>query len=179
MSNSETQKGKDLMSKKRKTGPIQIFVIGFDKFEATGKILAKLNQVRKRGVIRLVDLLFVQKDQQGNIATSMHATDLSEPERERLGAVVGGLIGLGAGGFEGAAAGEELGALRVAERDFGMSTEELQDLANDIPAGGAGAIMIIEHHWAAKLRKAIAKAGGGRVGSHDRSRGGDRGGRGD
>jgi uncharacterized membrane protein len=145
---------------KKVTGPIQVFVIGFDHFEATGKIMAALRKVRKRGVIRLVDLLFVEKDQQGNIKSTMHATDLNEDERERLGAVAGGLIGLGAGGSEGVAGGAELGALKVAERDYGMSTEQLQNLADDIPAGAAGAIMVIEHHWAKKLRKKIAKAGG-------------------
>ena len=80
------------MSTKRVTGPIQVFVIGFDKFKETGKILAELKRARKRGVIRLVDLLFVQKDKQGNVSNSMHMTDLSEFERRRLGAVAGGLL---------------------------------------------------------------------------------------
>lgn len=95
------------MADKKVTGPIQVFVIGFEGFETTGQILAELRRVRKRGVIRLVDLLFMQKDRQGNVSSSMHMTDLSEAERERLGAVAGGLIGLRAGGWEGA----ELGAL--------------------------------------------------------------------
>ena len=38
------------MSDKHVTGPIQVFVVGFDKFEATGRILAELRRVRKRGV---------------------------------------------------------------------------------------------------------------------------------
>ena len=53
------------MNDKIVTGPIQVFVIGFDRFEASGQILAELRRVRKRGVIRLVDLLFVKKDGQG------------------------------------------------------------------------------------------------------------------
>jgi len=92
------------MSEKRVTGPIQVFVIGFEKFNETGMILAELRRVRKRGVIRVVDLLFVQKDKRGNVSNAMHMTDLSEDERLRLGAVAGGLIGLQAGGLEGAAA---------------------------------------------------------------------------
>ena len=85
------------MSEKRVSGPIQVFVIGFEKFNETGMILAELRRVRKRGVIRVVDLLFVQKDKRGNISSAMHLTDLSEDERQRLGAVAGGLIGLQAG----------------------------------------------------------------------------------
>ena len=95
------------MSEKVVTGPIQVFVIGFDSFEATGQIMAELRKVRKRGVIRLVDMLFVQKDRQGNVSNAMHMTDLSEAERERLGAVAGGLIGLQIGGLAGAAEGME------------------------------------------------------------------------
>jgi uncharacterized membrane protein len=144
------------MADKRVTGPIQVFVIGFDKFEATGRIMAELRRVRKRGVIRIVDILFVQKDKHGSIENSMHMTDLSENERMRLGSIAGGLIGLHEGGLEG----EELGALAVAERDSGLGVDRMKELAESIPAGGAAAILVIEHHWAADLRDAIADAGG-------------------
>ncbi len=50
------------MSQKHVTGPVEVFVVGFDRFEATGRIMAELRRVRKRGVIRIVDVLFVQKD---------------------------------------------------------------------------------------------------------------------
>ena len=148
------------MSEKHVTGPIQVFVIGFDKFEATGKILAELRRVRKRGVIRIVDVLFVQKDKHGSIENTMHLTDLSETERMRLGSIAGGLIGLHAGGVEGMVEGEVLGALAVAERDHGLGVDRMKELAESIPAGGAAAILVIEHHWAASLRDAIADAGG-------------------
>jgi len=148
------------MADKHVTGPIQVFVIGFDKFEATGRIMAELRRVRKRGVIRLVDVIFVQKDKHGSIENSMHLTDLSENERERLGSIAGGLIGLHEGGLEGMLVGEELGALAVAERDAGLGVDRMNELAESIPAGGAAAILVIEHHWAAELRDAIVDAGG-------------------
>lgn len=148
------------MSEKHVTGPIQVFVIGFDKFEATGRILTELRRVRKRGVIRVVDILFVQKDRHGDITNSMHLTDLGETERMRLGAIAGGLIGLHEGGLEGMIAGETAGALAVAERDAGLGVDRMKELAESIPAGGAAAILVIEHHWAANLRDAIVDAGG-------------------
>jgi uncharacterized membrane protein len=148
------------MADKRVTGPIQVFVIGFDPFEATGRIMAELRRVRKRGLIRLVDVLFVQKDRGGAIENSMHMTDLTEGERLRLGAIAGGLIGLRAGGAQGAAMGAELGALAVAERDAGLSVDRLRELGDAIPPGGAAAIVVIEHHWATQLRNSIADAGG-------------------
>jgi len=142
------------------TGPIQVFVVGFDKFEATGRIMAELRRVRKRGVIRVIDILFVQKDAHGDIENTMHMTDLSEAERMRLGAIAGGLIGLGGGGLEDGLEGAELGAFAVAERDAGLSVDRLAELGESIPAGSAAAILVIEHHWASDLRDAIAEAGG-------------------
>jgi uncharacterized membrane protein len=149
------------MATKRVTGPVQVFVIGFEKPDFGGQVLAELKRVRKRGVIRLVDLLFVQKASDGTISSSMHMSDLSEDERLRLGRVAGGLIGLEmGGGLEGAVEGAELGELRVAVRDYGMSADQLGELADSIPVGTAAAIMVIEHHWAARLRDAIGEAGG-------------------
>jgi uncharacterized membrane protein len=148
------------MSEKRVTGPIQVFVIGFDNFEATGQIMAELRRVRKRGLIRLIDVLFVQKDKSGAIANSMHMTDLSEDERLRLGEIAGALIGLRADGLDGAVAGAEMGALAVAERDAGLSSDRLADLGDAIPNGTAAAVVVIEHHWATKLRDSLAEAGG-------------------
>ncbi len=146
------------MSEKHVTGPVQVFVVGFDRFEATGRIMAELRRVRRRGVIRVIDILFVQKDKHGSISNSMHLTDLSENERERLGAIAGSLIGLEAGGgIEGALEGAELGAMAVAERDAGLGVDRLKELAESIPAGGAAGILVIEHHWAADLRDAIAR----------------------
>jgi uncharacterized membrane protein len=148
------------VSDKHVTGPVQVIVVGFDKFEATGRILAELRRVRKRGVIRVVDILFVQKDKHGDIENSMHLTDLSENERMRLGAIAGGLIGLHAGGVQGMVEGEVAGALAVAERDAGLSVDRMKELAESIPPGGAAGILVIEHHWAARLRDAVLDAGG-------------------
>jgi uncharacterized membrane protein len=136
-------------------------LIGFDQGDRfSGQILAELRRVRKRGVIRIVDLLFVQKDRGGNVQSAMHMTDLSERERQRLGAVAAGLLGLQIDGLEGAAAGAAMGAMAVAERDHGMSADQLREPAAQIPAGGAGAVLVIEHHWAARLWEAIGEAGG-------------------
>jgi uncharacterized membrane protein len=148
------------MREQRVTGPMQVFVIGFEKLEATERIVAELRRVRRRGMIRLVDLLVVQKDNQGKVTSSMQRTDLSEWKRMRLGALAGGLLGLQTGGLDGAGDGADLGALAVAAHDYGLTTEELSDLGAVIPPGSAAVLLVIEHHWAARLRAAIAGAGG-------------------
>jgi uncharacterized membrane protein len=142
------------------TGPIQVFVIGFDKVEETERILAELRRVRRRGVIRLVDLLVVQKDKRGNLTSSMPRTDLSERERLRLGVLAGGLLGLQTEGLNGAVDAADLGDLAAAALDYGLGADELYNLTEVIPPGSAAVILVIEHHWAAHLPDAIGEAGG-------------------
>jgi hypothetical protein len=146
------------MSEKKITGPIQVLIVGFENFEASGKILAELRRVRKRGVIRLVDLLFVQKDKDGNVTDTMHLTDFSEAERERLGSIASVLIGLGTKDVEAAAA--ECGPMSVTERDFGLGGDEICALVDSIPNNTGAAVVVIEHHWATHLREAVIEAGG-------------------
>jgi uncharacterized membrane protein len=148
------------MSEKKITGPIQVLIVGFDNLEASGKILAELKRVRRRGVIRLVDLLFVQKDDSGGISNTMHLTDFSDAERQRLGAIAGSLIGLEAGDGDDTLAAVECEAMALSERDFGLSSAQICDLADSIPNGSSAAVVVIEHHWATHLRDAIVEAGG-------------------
>jgi uncharacterized membrane protein len=140
-------------------GPMQMVVIGFEEPEFHGKILKELRTLREKGTMRLIDLLFVWKDASGKV-TDFQATDLTEEERLRFGAVVGALIGYGAAGKEGMRAGAEAGAERVAEYDFGIAADQLATIAEAIPANSAAAVMLIEHTWAIGLKEALRDAGG-------------------
>ncbi len=141
-------------------GPIQVFLIGFDDIQASGRIMSELYQIRRLGLIRLVDALFVEKGLDGAVRSSMHLTDLSEEERTQLGAVAGAIFGLAAGGSARALIDADAAAAAVAERDYGLSSDELRDLADEIPPGGAAALLVVEHQWAAGLRDSLVDAGG-------------------
>lgn len=141
-------------------GPLQLVVIGFDSPVPDGSVLAELAAVREQGFIRLVDALGVFKDDDGNI-TAVEVSDLSEDEAILAGAAVGGLIGLGAGGGEGAEEGAVAGALRAAEAyEYGLDPDDIEDIAEDIPEGGAALLMLVEHTWLIPLRNAIRRQGG-------------------
>ncbi len=73
-------------------GPMQLSVIGFDNNEIIGGLMDELDRVREFGIIRLIDFLFVAKDEGGKIS-ALEVTDLSDEDRMEFGAVVGGLIG--------------------------------------------------------------------------------------
>ena len=65
-------------------GPVQILVIGFDHPEFKGEIRAELERLRDDDVVRLIDLLVVRKDDDGNIE-KLQASDLSQEELEDFG----------------------------------------------------------------------------------------------
>ncbi len=140
-------------------GPIQLTVVGFDNDEIIGGLLDELDRVREFGIIRLIDFLFVAKDAEGNIS-ALEVTDLTEEQRMEFGAVVGGLIGLGAAGAEGAVEGAVEGALAVAEHDFGLTAEEIQEVADRIPKGTSAVVVLFEHTWALRLKEYMLNSGG-------------------
>ena len=138
-------------------GPVQLLIVGFAGGEFKGEIASVLADLRERDVIRLIDMGFVRKDEDGLITMIEHS-DLSQDETIEFGATVGALIGLGVAGEEGAEAGAIAGA--EAALDGGMIEDQVWYIADEIPQGTAAAVALIEHRWAIPLRSAILDAGG-------------------
>ncbi|MFV2001270.1 MAG: DUF1269 domain-containing protein [Acidimicrobiia bacterium] len=141
-------------------GPLQLLVIGFADPQLDGSILGALADASASGAIRVVDMLGVYKDADGTVLAAQ-ATDLTEDEAVTYGAWVGALIGLGAGGELGAEIGAVAGAIdAMDEYEYGIDAEGLATIAEDIPSGGAGMLLVIEHSWAIPLRDAMRASGG-------------------
>ena len=139
-------------------GPMQLLVVSFDHPNFTGEIIEEMRRLREGKVIRLIDALVVQKDEDGTLA-ALQWSDLSVEEAEGLGATIGALLGLGFAGGEGMTAGAEAGAEAGADGHV-IDEAEVWDIAEVIEPGSAAAIALIEHVWAMPLRDAIARAGG-------------------
>jgi uncharacterized membrane protein len=139
-------------------GPVQILVIGFEDPEFKGDILAELERLREHDVVRLIDLIVVRKDDDGNVERMQHS-DLSQGELEDFGAIVGALVGVGADGEEGAEAGAVLGAAAM-EGGHVFDSKETWYVDDAIPPGSAAAVALLDHRWAIGLRDAIHAAGG-------------------
>jgi hypothetical protein len=140
-------------------GPIQILAVGFPETDRLrGRIAEELIRLSDAGIIRVVDALaVVVEDDEVDI---LRVSDLDPEQREELGAEIGALVGLGAAGIEGFVAGAELGAEIVEEGGLGLVESVADDLAENLPDGSAGLLLIIEHAWAAPLRAAVVDAGG-------------------
>lgn len=152
--------GRLVEAKFMELGPIQLVTVGFDAPRLDGSILAALENASVAGHIRLIDAIGVYKNDDGTIVAA-EATDLTEDEAIAYGAWTGALVGLGAGGVEGAEYGAIAGAVGAAEKyEYGLDNEELDAIAAAIPAGGAAMLLAIEHTWAIPLRNAAAASGG-------------------
>jgi uncharacterized membrane protein len=126
-------------------GPLHVLVIGFDHPDFTGAALDELSKLEDNDIVRLVDLLFVEKDHEGAI-TAIAVDDLDAERAAVLGDLAGALVGLGAD-LDGDGVPDDI-------------DDELWDIADGIPAGSAAAVVLLEHHWAIGLRDALASAGG-------------------
>jgi uncharacterized membrane protein len=135
-------------------GPVQLLVVGFEQPDFKGEVLAHLQSLREHDLVRVIDILLVYKDAEGELETRQ-VSDLSAQEAQDLGALAGALIGLGA-----AAGGDPEGAARLWSAEDGLSEEDLVDVLAEIPPDTAVAIALLEHRWAIPLREAIIAAGG-------------------
>ena len=124
-------------------GPVQLLVIGFDRPDFSGEVLAELERLRESDGVRVIDVLVVHKSADG-VVRRLHRSDLTAGETEGAGAVLSALIGLGA----------EAEVIELPAEDEFWSLDEA------IPNDSAAAIALVEHRWAIGTRDAIGAAGG-------------------
>jgi hypothetical protein len=128
-------------------GPVQLLVVGFEDPQFKGNVLAELARLRDNDVVRLVDLIVVRKDDEGNLEHVEHS-DLTPEELEAFGATVGALMGF------------ETDDPNVTPAGGDVLGEDAWYVDDAIPNGSAAAVVLIEHRWATGLRDAIRAAGG-------------------
>jgi hypothetical protein len=131
-------------------GPVQLLSVGFDpgaKFE--GRIADELARLESEGTIRVLDLLFVARDEDSDELVVL------EHQEESMGTIVGALLGLKLDGAD--QPGDD-------EHSLGFTRAEIQEMGASLPHGGAAGLMLIEHVWARELKRAIRDAGGRTLG---------------
>jgi uncharacterized membrane protein len=139
-------------------GPVQMLIVGFQGDNFDGSIMEELNRLKEHDIVRLVDLLFVKKNADGEIE-AVQRSDLDADEAEQFGAIVGALVGFGAEGEEGAERGAVAGAAELEDGHL-IDDDAVWYLGDAIPEGTAAAVALLEHRWAIPLRDKIAQAGG-------------------
>lgn len=115
-------------------GPLEYLVVAFEGNRFTGQILPELRAAREKGIIRVVDLFFLRKDESGGI-TAMELSDLSGEEAAHFVPLAGDLLNL-------------------------LTPEDIEQVARDIPNNCSAALLLFEHSWATGLMDAIKNARG-------------------
>ncbi len=115
-------------------GSLEYVVIGFQDDHFATEILPVLNTIQQTGAVRVVDMLFVEKDATGEV-TVEEVSELSEEELHAYGMIVEDLAGL-------------------------FTAEDVQKLVEQLPASTSAVILLLEHTWTLDLKDAVHKAGG-------------------
>ncbi|MGP4052950.1 DUF6325 family protein [Streptomyces sp. 2A115] len=114
-------------------GPIDYLVVEYPGSRPTGEALPYLVDLVDRGLIRILDLVFVRKDPDG----SVEAVDMVDLARE-------GNTDLAV--FEGATSGL-------------LGQDDIQEAGKAIGAGSTAGIVMYENRWAAPLARSLRRSG--------------------
>lgn len=120
-------------------GPIDYLVVEFPGNRMTGEGLPLLVDLVDRGVIRILDLQFVRKDEDGSVS-GLEITDLDGDGRLDLAV------------FEGVSSGL-------------LGQDDLEEAAGALEPNTSAGILIYENVWAAPFAAALRRGGGRMVAS--------------
>jgi len=127
-------------------GPLELVVIGYRGETIPAEIGRELSAVEHRGSVRLVDLVFAEKDAAGEVQVRA-PREVPEAMLAPFADGLGDLMGL-------------------------LHPEEIARATSTIPAGETAVVALFEHTWATGLRDAVRRTGGELLAkellSHDR-----------
>ena len=131
-------------------GPLQVIAVSFSPgSDFPGRVLAEVDRLQGRGVLRLLDMLFVAKNEDGTIEPVVVGGDDDD-----FGALLSSIVP-----FAGA------GLVEPADdSSSGFDPADAWALAESLLPGTALAFLLIEHGWARPLFDAIAETGGALLG---------------
>jgi hypothetical protein len=122
-------------------GPIDYVMIAFPDGQPKGEAAPLLLDLVDRGIIRILDLMFIRKDEDGSVT----GIEISDLDSEGAGELVV---------FAGAASGM-------------LGDEDRQEAGQMLEPGSAAAVIVFENRWAAPFARAVRKAGG-QLAAYDR-----------
>jgi uncharacterized membrane protein len=126
------------MEQTNEMGPIDYLLVEWPGKQPNGEVAPHLVDLVDRGLIRILDLVFVAKDEEGNVA----AIELAD-----LGGEVAELAI-----FEGASSGL-------------LDDEDVAEAGGVLEPGTSAALLVFENTWAAPFVAAVRSSGGELVAS--------------
>jgi predicted double-glycine peptidase len=142
-----------------KFGPLQLVNIRFESAILPYDVMKPVNAIMNHELIRPIAYLVLNKEQDGTIGV-LEGGDMEEEEAVEIDAIIGYLIGLGAGGSDIARTFGEIAGKRAGEHTFGISEGDLQKMVDELPLDRTVILLILEHIWAKKIKDVLASFGG-------------------
>jgi uncharacterized membrane protein len=115
-------------------GAVELLVIGFPENHFSGEIAPALADLVGKGTIRLIDVVFVARHDDGSVI-GLELSSVDEATREAFAPL---LID-----------GESL-----------IHDDDIADVADALDPGSSVALVLFEHTWANGFRRALVDAGG-------------------
>jgi uncharacterized membrane protein len=115
-------------------GPVEYLIFYFEGNQFRGEILSALTDLLDKGLVRIIDLAVVSKDEEGTV-TILEANELQAEVAEALIKLEGELTGL-------------------------LSEEDLLMVAEELDNNTTAAALLFEHVWATEFAQAIRNANG-------------------
>ncbi|MDE0573872.1 DUF6325 family protein [Demequina sp. B12] len=116
-------------------GPVEIAVIAFHGGEFKGDIVKELTALVESGTISIIDGVFVRRVGDDDLEYVELDQETDDAAITQLASLLDRVDGL-------------------------VSEEDVEDLAADLPVGGAAAMLVFEHTWFKPLSAAVQEAGG-------------------
>jgi hypothetical protein len=117
-------------------GPIDYVVLEWPGQQPNGEVAPLIAELEARGIVRVLDIAFIVKDDAGNVA-AVELSELGGGEFEELGGASSGLLG----------------------------DEDLEEAASALEPGTSAAVLVWENSWAAPVAVAVRRSGGQLVAS--------------
>lgn len=115
-------------------GPVEFLAISFAGNDFRGEIIPAMRDLVDQGIVRIVDLVFIRKDEDGHV-TLTELEDLDDAVGDDFDPLVDRVTGL------------------VAEEDVNLFATAMAD-------DSSAAVVLLEYLWAIPLRDAIMRANG-------------------
>jgi len=115
-------------------GPVDYFVVLFPENRLTGKIAPEIRKLVDSGIVRVIDLLIIRKDGNGNVE-SFEVSEIGGEAEEAFRAFAPRMKGW-------------------------LSKEDVEAIGDNMPRNTVAAAMLFENLWAVGVKRAMLDSGG-------------------
>lgn len=140
-------------------GPLQLIFIDFESAVLPPLVHAQIDDLRRRGLVRLIDSLVAIKESEGRLIV-MDTLDAPRADPVWSGVLAQALLGSNINARSNVELFTGSDPLLRPASELGVTEEQLLEIADLVPTTSRVLILLIEHLWTADLDMAALEARG-------------------